>query len=45
MIAMLAIGVIRLATDAFSRGDGQDSLALLLDEGFDALRKEFSASP
>lgn len=40
MIALLAVGAVRLATDAFSRENGRRSLPELLDEAFEALSSE-----
>lgn len=40
LVAMLAIGAVRLATDTLSREGGKRPLAELLDEAFDALETE-----
>ena len=37
MLAALAIGAVRLSLDTFSREEGQRSLALLIEESFEAL--------
>lgn len=40
LVAMLAIGAMRLATEAFGREGGRRSMAELLGEAFDALKAE-----
>lgn len=44
LVAMLAIGAVRLATDTLSREGGKRPLADLLDEAFDALETEIQPS-
>ncbi|OHV80734.1 TetR/AcrR family transcriptional regulator [Rhizobium sp. LCM 4573] len=45
LVAMLAIGAMRLASDAFNREGGRRSMAELLQEAFDALQAEIRPSP
>ena len=40
LVAMLAIGAMRLASEAFNREGGKRSMPELLDEAFDALQAE-----
>lgn len=43
LVAMLSIGALRLSLDVFNREGGRRSLAILLEEAFDALDRETQA--
>lgn len=45
LVAMLAIGAMRLASDAFNREGGRRPMVELLHEAFDALEAEIRPSP